>query len=270
MLIVLIIIVQFTIQIGAWIYSTDSSVLDYISFTGTIVSIILALLAIIYAFVQSFTQQSSSQKIKAQVEHLIEVVSNIQSSENDLSKLLDQLKRIGRKVDSSLDRQDSIESSLEVIHDKFDEFDEEYFSDQTKIEKAENETTNFGNLLVSVASKSLMANIFLIYYGYKNGLSVNEAIDKYSKFFAENVIDIEDEERMTIHLEGSLIATFTFLNILQLAFYDNHDSVYDLDQDLISAIESYKKSLIKYGDQEQEDGIEFEDFNYLLVKKVEE
>lgn len=64
-------LVQFFIHWVSYQFGGSPNALGYISFAGTLVSIMLGLIAIIYSFVQSISQNTSVIEIRDQVERLI-------------------------------------------------------------------------------------------------------------------------------------------------------------------------------------------------------
>lgn len=78
--IILVILSQFLLHQYASNVMNEIQVINYISFSGTIVSIILAILAIVYSFFQSITQQSNSDKIASNLESLTGVASSVNTS----------------------------------------------------------------------------------------------------------------------------------------------------------------------------------------------
>lgn len=78
--IILVILSQFLLHQYASNMMNETQVINYISFSGTIVSIILAILAIVYSFFQSMTQQGNSDKIANSVESLTTVASTVNQS----------------------------------------------------------------------------------------------------------------------------------------------------------------------------------------------
>lgn len=65
---------------------TGSEVINYVSFAGTIVSIILAVLAIVYSFYQSFTQQNNVDLIAREIERLKETAVDIKLASSSIKK----------------------------------------------------------------------------------------------------------------------------------------------------------------------------------------
>ncbi|MEX2411337.1 MAG: hypothetical protein WD607_08215 [Candidatus Paceibacterota bacterium] len=240
-MIVIIITIQFLIQFTAWIYSEDGSIISYISFTGTIVSIILALLAIIYAFVQTLTQQNSSQKLNSQIDQLVGVVKNIESSESGLNDLLDHTLNISRKVDESIAKQELIESEIGNVKDKLEFFEKpEYVNGLS--EPAEGLTDNVKELLskkIMTSSVGVVSNILIIYYGFIKELTVRNAVNELSKKYVE-----EQESKKVYakgHANGSMIALASLLNSIDLLSYNDIDEKYKIDQILIDKIEKLIK-----------------------------
>lgn len=97
-MIVIIILVQFIVQAAAYIYYGNGSILDYISFTGTIVSIILAILAIIYSYIQNFTQNKSSVLLSQQTDRLTEAVGQTEIANNVLRERLNDVLKINENM----------------------------------------------------------------------------------------------------------------------------------------------------------------------------
>ena len=100
--ILLIMIVQFIVQCIAFLYAGSGSALNYISISGTIVSIVLALLAIIYSYFQSASQVNTSASLNTQIEKLISIVDKVKESKNDFSDELKNLENIREKIESSI------------------------------------------------------------------------------------------------------------------------------------------------------------------------
>lgn len=89
--IILVILLQFLLHQYASNVMNETQVINYISFSGTIVSIILAILAIIYSFFQSITQQSNSDKIASSVESLTDVASTVNNSVDIMTEQVNSL-----------------------------------------------------------------------------------------------------------------------------------------------------------------------------------
>ncbi|WP_242171042.1 MULTISPECIES: hypothetical protein [unclassified Pseudomonas] len=93
-LILILLLIQFLIHWLSMKYGGSSSALGYVSFAGTVVSILLGLIAIIYSFVQSISQSSSAVEIREQIERLISAGEKITDSKNEIHKSAQELREI--------------------------------------------------------------------------------------------------------------------------------------------------------------------------------
>ena len=103
--------------ITGWVsgYGGNHEVVSYVSFAGTIVSIILAVLAIIYSFVQSLGQQRDSATISAQINLLRHVVEEARTSGTDLAEQLERLTQIQTQLDASLSLHQESKAEVKAI-----------------------------------------------------------------------------------------------------------------------------------------------------------
>lgn len=79
-IIVILSLVQLFIHVVSYRFGNSPSALGYVSFAGTLVSIMLGLIAIIYSFVQSISQSTNVIEIREQVERLIVAGGEISES----------------------------------------------------------------------------------------------------------------------------------------------------------------------------------------------
>ena len=98
--IILVIMSQFLLHQYASNMMNETQVINYISFSGTIVSIILAVLAIIYSFFQSITQQGNSDKIASNLESLTGVASMVNASVDTMTNQVESLNTVVSEVQS--------------------------------------------------------------------------------------------------------------------------------------------------------------------------
>lgn len=101
-LIVILLLIQFVVHWLSLKYGSSVSALGYVSFAGTVVSILLGLIAIIYAFVQSFTQASSVVEIREQVDKLIDAGNDIVKSKDDLHRSAMELSSITDELSTKI------------------------------------------------------------------------------------------------------------------------------------------------------------------------
>ncbi|WP_447830005.1 hypothetical protein [Aeromonas salmonicida] len=100
MAVIIICLAQLLIHYFSVQVMSGSEVINYVSFAGTIVSIILAVLAIVYSFYQSFTQQNNVDSISREVEKLKKTAKNIDASSDAISTATECLPRMLRELES--------------------------------------------------------------------------------------------------------------------------------------------------------------------------
>ncbi|WP_161911790.1 hypothetical protein, partial [Janthinobacterium sp. Ant5-2-1] len=98
-LICLLLMVEYWIFQSARDFSNSQEVLNYVSFAGTIASIILAVVAIIYSFVQNDSQQTISGILSRELENLKDVASDLSGSNVDLKNHLNRVDQITDKLE---------------------------------------------------------------------------------------------------------------------------------------------------------------------------
>lgn len=103
MLIVILMTVEGFVFYVSFENSNSGSALGYVSFAGTITSIILAVLAIIYGFVQSGSQDRKSEAISEQMGMIKEVVDSLKKSGNSLGSDVAKLEQLTIKIDDLKD-----------------------------------------------------------------------------------------------------------------------------------------------------------------------
>lgn len=185
---IILILFQFIIQSAAWLYGDSKSALNYISFAGTIVSIILAVLAIIYSYIQNISQQNSATTISSQVDKLISVADTINSSKKELSKSLSHLKKVSVKLDYSLSSQYQIKSSIEDLNRKL-RFNSEETSDTIeKYASSIQDNDEIWEKPYTSGSNGTVLNSLFIYYGEKYTLTFDELKEQLLPAFFEGTI----------------------------------------------------------------------------------
>lgn len=100
-------------------YGTNNSALGYVSFAGTLISIILAVLAIGYTYGESHQQKNSSITLANQIESLVEI-------KNKLEIQADALTDIRTVKNHILDLSEKLESSFKETNSNIAGFKELY------------------------------------------------------------------------------------------------------------------------------------------------
>lgn len=94
MIIIITIISQFIIHQFSSNMMNETQVINYISFSGTIVSLILAILAIMYSFIQTGTQQSNADRIALNITSLNGTTELFSSSASEVVTQIEELNNV--------------------------------------------------------------------------------------------------------------------------------------------------------------------------------
>lgn len=124
LLLVVLGIVQLLVHCIAWRFAGSTNALGYVSFAGTIISIILAVLAIIYGFVQTTEQTRSTSTIGAHITSLYRVVESFQKSAGMLTELLEQLSNMSAGINRTVTISEKSHEQITRIQSAVDEVKE--------------------------------------------------------------------------------------------------------------------------------------------------
>jgi hypothetical protein len=120
-ILVLLLVASSTSQFG-----NNTAVLNYVSFAGTITSIILAVVAIIYSFFQNFANTSLNQKLIESADKIEKVINTVDESFEDINKSTAKIdsytKSIGdatNKIDASTEK---TQEMIQIIENTIDLF----------------------------------------------------------------------------------------------------------------------------------------------------
>lgn len=232
-LIALIVLIQFIAQWLSFEYKDSSNALGYVSFAGTIVSIILAVLAIIYSYIQSASQQSSSEKITSQVDKLVDVVSKIDTSKISFSTELSKLKDINDKIDKTMSSQQEISVNVSKLHGRIDQINPyskiNPVSERQKL--GDTEELYEKPLASGVGGLSLVS--IGLYFAEKSKKSVNQVLTDYLNAYWVSKIKTKSEKiRVASYNEGYLTASCHMLlafDLMSLDSKEDGDDGYDFD-----------------------------------------
>lgn len=118
--VVIIMGLQFILHTVSYLYSGSPNALGYVSFAGTIVSILLGLIAIIYSFVQSISHGGSVRDVKEQAAKLVEAGREIVVSKNTLSESAERLSAIAdsliNRINENTDATNKVASVVSKIN----------------------------------------------------------------------------------------------------------------------------------------------------------
>lgn len=123
----LFIVIETQYIINGWVtgYGNNQTIVNYVSFAGTIVSIILAVLAIVYSYYQNFAQQRDSTTIATQILELRRLVEHADQSSTEFSGELVRLQDISNKLDTNIELVKGSQATIGKLSEKLDALKEE-------------------------------------------------------------------------------------------------------------------------------------------------
>jgi hypothetical protein len=203
-LLVLSIILQFIIYFLAFVYNSSTNALGYVSFAGTMISIILAIIAIGYTYGESIRQKHNEDELIIQIRGLSEIKEKL----GDQVDVLENIASLKQSVDEKLD------ASHRWIVENINKYE-----NSEKID-----TGNFGTPSVTIletnlkylSSTNYVFDIYVIYLYKSMGWNKTGGFVK----FIDNLFDqfkiLEKNERSAyIRFEASM-AVWSILKSLDL------------------------------------------------------
>lgn len=201
-IIFIVIIIQFLVQWMSYQFSGSSNALGYISFAGTLVSIILGLVAIIYSFVQSISQTSTVVEIREQVEKLISAGVDIAKSKDELHasamELSEVADNLATKVSENTSATKEVVGSVSKLSDAFISGNSSLSSEVPIHNSGKNDKKV--NSVIEASRVLVVFMVVAISEGCKRGFSAQEILDKILKPISEK--NLGDHE----YLKGALSA----------------------------------------------------------------
>lgn len=211
----IIMLTQFLVQFLAFMYAGNSSALGYISISGTIVSIILALLAIIYSYYQSTSQANSSSSLNSQIDKLIGIVDKIKTDKSDFGHELDQLAEIREKIDSSLNLQKVSHAQVRELTNTIDDLRKNRLSESYQ---KDSEGDSFSKLVVD-GDNLIHLTLILIHYASSIGVEMKNLWNELSEPTVQALHNNKASSELLEFYKGSI---FSIISVFKaLGFVDN-------------------------------------------------
>ncbi|MBV7564169.1 hypothetical protein [Pseudomonas sp. sia0905] len=116
----LITVIQSFIWYAAFVNAGNGSALNFVSFAGTLISIILAVLAIGYTYGESISQKSKGDALSIQIASLTEIASAMRVQSDALSDVTNvkiELENVANRIESGfLETRENVSSVSTAIH----------------------------------------------------------------------------------------------------------------------------------------------------------
>lgn len=236
-LIITLSIAQAFIWFISYQYANNSNALGYVSFAGTLISIILAVLAIGYTYGESHQQKNSSVTLGNQIESLVSIKDKLEiqaNSLNDIKDLKNALENFYTKLDNHFSETNNNLNKVKI--------------DLELIGKSTNDSITHNNSeLSTVSQRDIFLNVFLssnkvfIDLGLIMVVLYHEDYEESKKSpikFCESIL----KDDLSDILLGFIVGVFvTVLNVLEkvdlLDLNDNKidDSVIERFKELVNS-----------------------------------
>lgn len=208
-LIVTLSIIQAFIWWVSFQFSGNSSALGYVSFAGTLISIILAVLAIGYTYGESQQQKNSSETLAGQINSLVKIKDKLEIQAEALDNI--------NILKSSLDEfSKKVYSHLESSQKGFEDFKKDFGKSNKNVKKPEfNEDFNEAIVLLFKAATPFnkISLIMLILYTENRNNENRENVDMIEMYTYLNNLNLENFAPVEEHrVFGGMATWFQVLN----------------------------------------------------------
>lgn len=244
-IIFIVILLQFIVQVAAWLYGGNTGALGYVSFAGTVVSIILAVLAIVYSNFQSISQQSSADRISGQVERLIGVTGNIETGKKSLVSTISHLNNLAQKLDESIANQGNINQKVDGIVKKFERSMSKSSISSKDSLSVDGQNMSMGDFNAPFTHGYLaqITQSIFFYYGAKLGLSLTAVSDELVQPILRGIVKDGDSAFDAYNDGMQVISWQFFITHGYLVFVDEQENDYDRK---FSLHEDFEESCLKF------------------------
>jgi hypothetical protein len=99
----------------------DSAILNYVSFAGTITSILLAVVAIIYSFFQNFSNASLNQKLIESADKIENATRRVDETLSSIENVTDRLGNVPLSVNEATKEINRTSNNIELASKKIDD-----------------------------------------------------------------------------------------------------------------------------------------------------
>jgi len=160
----------------------NRNVIDYISFAGTVVGMILAILAIVYSFIANASQKNDAAILRGQLSSLNDAIARASASGNQFSSELTRLEDIRQSLSQvastsaeSLAASSRLEESVEYIRRQ----------SMSKDELSAGTGGNYNSAIEQIASRALAEQVITYYLS----LEIEKDVDKEFDDLADRLLD---------------------------------------------------------------------------------
>ena len=265
--ILIITLIQGFTWYAAFINAGNGSALNFISFAGTLISIILAVLAIGYTYGESLHQKNQSDTVVSQISSLnktIEKLKNQSDEFENIRKISEDLngfkKYIVKGFDNNKESFKSLSEEVRKINNKdlikseVEEF--KFITESERIEFVDSLINSRDSL-----SESIMLSLILFDGEIENGY-LPDSVDESLILALNECDDIKKDEKYNVvgYLNGAIFTTKGFLEGFGLITHDKDDD--------IVVVKINKQLRDKYYNSVKNDSIQLTPFTRTFKKEL--
>lgn len=249
-LIITLSIIQGVIWYVSLTHSTNTSALGYVSFAGTLISIILAVLAIGYTYGESQQQKNSSITLANQIESLVAIKDKLEIQ----AEALDNINVLKTSLDEF---SKNVYGQLESTKKGFEDFVKDFGSSKRDDKNVESDKPSdfIATIFYAASPFNIMSLILLILFveNKDNKKRENNLFELYTFVNNQNIKELSEDEEYIIF--GGMATWFQVLNrIGELSIEDSYvcpelikifnDYLNNPTEDFLESFEGGAKSLI--------------------------
>jgi hypothetical protein len=224
--IIIISLIQGFVWYSAFVNAGNGSALNFISFAGTLVSIILAVLAIGYTYGESISQKNHSDTVVNQISTLNEVIGNIQDQSENMNQIKDiskSLTAFGKTVENKFDDTRKEVETISCAIARLTDSSEHKNTTSVKLTETQTEAL-IKSLIETRAPISEVAILGVILADGKASYDLlHEGITKYTDEASEELAEDEDRDSTNSVLIGAVFSTSCLLESIGLLTYEKFD-----------------------------------------------
>ncbi|EGR3219649.1 hypothetical protein WOB98_08950 [Vibrio parahaemolyticus] len=238
--ILIISLVQAFVWYAAFVNAGNGSALNFISFAGTLISIILAVLAIGYTYGESLSQKNQSDTVVNQIATLNQAIGNIKDQTEELNQIheiSESLTAFGKQVENRFDATHKEVESISCAMQELTSFRDKHYAQSIPVHLESKDRQLLSHALCEtrqpISEIGIMATLLID--GRNREALLRDGIGKYLDL-ADDRFENEDHEQSKSVLGGSAFACFCLLEAVGLVTYN--DSLLKVD-------EYFKREFIK-------------------------
>jgi hypothetical protein len=232
-------LVQGVIWYVSFVNAKNGTALNYVSFAGTLISIILAVLAIGYTYGESLSEKNKSNALANQISTLNEVIKNISIQSSSLDKitlineeLLQLANNFREGMSTTHSRVDDVRKAIDKLLDASASQDSSHFNKEKDLP--------FIKVIGQMDNLHLRVVFLYLYYLQENTLSFNKMItgtvnlEKQVKDTC-NVNNVKFETTDRFFFYGSVLSVFVLFR--DSGLLDEPNDLVKLNPSVVSIVQ---------------------------------